>query len=249
MKKESTMPDSPRPYVSASPSQNSPVSASPRLRILLVDDHPLFLDGLKNLLIGRGLQVVGIAHNGLEGLEKARTLHPDVILMDVQMPVCDGLCATRLITAELPEIKIVMLTMSSDDDDLFEAIQSGASGYLLKADDTEEFFSRLLELEHGEPPLSPGLATRILRLFSRLPAGRLTGTDDPSADGPPGEPLSPRELEVLVLVAQGMTYKEVGAQLHLSERTIKYHMGEIIARMHLDNRAQVIEYARRTKLI
>jgi DNA-binding NarL/FixJ family response regulator len=219
------------------------------MRILLVDDHPLFLDGLKNLLIGRGLQVVGTAHNGLEGLEKARKLHPDVILMDVQMPVCDGLCATRLITAELPEIKIVMLTMSSDDDDLFEAIKSGASGYLLKANDTEDFFSRLLEIEHGEPPLSPGLAARILRLFSRLQVGRLTGSHDVSSDGPPDEPLSPRELEVLTLVAQGMTYKEVGGQLHLSERTIKYHMGEIIARLHMENRAQVIEYARRSGLI
>jgi two-component system NarL family response regulator len=204
---------------------------------------------LKNLLSGRGLQVVGTAHNGLEAFEKARSLHPDVILMDIQMPVCNGLCATRLITAELPEIKIVMLTMSGDDDDLFEAIKSGASGYLLKTEDTEEFFRLLMELERGEPPLSPGLAARILRLFRRQQFGQLTSSAQASADGPPGEPLSPRELEVLTLVAQGMTYKEVGAQLHLSERTIKYHMGEIIARMHLENRAQVIEYARRTKLI
>ena len=219
------------------------------MKILLVDDHPLFLDGLKNLLTGRGLTVVGTAHNGLEAFDKARNLRPEVILMDIQMPVCDGLCATKLITAELPEMKIVMLTMSSDDDDLFEAIKSGACGYLLKTEDTEEFFMRLMELEHGEPPLSPGLAARILRLFSRQQFGHLTGLNRLNEDGPPSEPLSPRELEVLTLVAQGMTYKEVGAQLHLSERTIKYHMGEIIARLHLGNRAQVIEYARRTKLI
>jgi DNA-binding NarL/FixJ family response regulator len=233
------MPDSPRPRV--------PVS--PRLRILLVDDHPLFLDGLKNLLSGRGLQVIGTAHNGLEALEKARSLHPDVILMDIQMPVCNGLCATRLITAELPEIKIVMLTMSSDDDDLFEAIKSGASGYLLKTEDTEEFFRHLMELEHGEPPLSPGLAARILRLFSRQAVGQPAGAASLNPDATPAESLSPRELEVLTLVAKGLTYKEVGAQLHLSERTIKYHMGEIIARLHLENRAQVIEYARRMKII
>lgn len=219
------------------------------MRILLVDDHPLFLDGLKNLLTARGLQVVGTAHDGLEALAKARSLHPDLILMDIQMPRCDGLCATRLIMAELPEMKIVMLTMSADDDDLFEAIKSGASGYLLKTEDTEEFFSRLLDLEHGEPPLSPGLAARVLRLFNRLQVSRLTGSADVKSDELPGETLSPRELEVLTLVAHGMTYKEVGVQLHLSERTIKYHMGEIIARLHLDNRAQVVDYARRAKII
>jgi DNA-binding NarL/FixJ family response regulator len=225
------------------------LSVSPRLRVLLVDDHPLFLDGLKNLLSGRGITVVGVARNGLEALESTRNLHPNVILMDIQMPVCNGLCATRFIMAEFPETKIVMLTMSDDDDDLFDAIRSGACGYLLKTEDTEEFFSRLMELEHGEPPLSPGLAARMLKLFSRQPFAQLTGVREGSDNAPQVEPLSPRELEVLALVAQGMTYKEVGAQLHIAERTVKYHMGEIIARLHLENRAQVVEYARRSKLI
>ncbi len=134
---------------------------------MLADDHPLFLDGLKNLLSAHGVKVLGTARDGLEALEKARSLRPDVILMDIQMPRCDGLCATRLIKAELPEIKIVMLTMSSDDDDLFEAIKCGACGYLLKTQDTEEFFGHLAALEHGEPPLSPGLAARILRQLSQ----------------------------------------------------------------------------------
>jgi DNA-binding NarL/FixJ family response regulator len=215
------------------------------MRILLVDDHPLFLDGLKNLLTARSVRVVGIAHNGLEALEKARSLKPDVILMDIQMPVCDGLCATRLIMAELPEIKIVMLTMSADDDDLFEAIKSGAYGYLLKTQDTEEFFSQLKELERGEVPLSPGLAARILRQFGRQQAATIGQEQEPVER----EVLTSRELEVLTLVAQGVTYKEVGSKLSLSERTIKYHMGEIIARLHLENRAQVIEYARRSGLV
>jgi two-component system NarL family response regulator len=212
---------------------------------MLADDHPLFLDGLKNLLTARGVQVVGTAHDGLEALEKARSLRPEVILMDIQMPRCDGLCATRLIMAELPEIKIVMLTMSADDQDLFEAIKCGAFGYLLKTQDTEEFFNQLIALEQGEVPLSPGLAARILREFGRQQSAAISLEQEPAER----EFLTGRELEVLTLVSQGLTYKEVGARLSLSERTIKYHMGEIIARLHLENRAQVIEYARRSGLV
>lgn len=215
------------------------------MRVLLVDDHPLFLDGLKNLLNARRVQVVGIAHDGLEALEKARRLRPEVILMDIHMPVCDGLAATRLIMSELPEIKIVMLTMSGDDDDLFEAIKSGACGYLLKTQDTEEFFNQLTELARGEAPLSPGLAARILRQFGRQQVTDIDLEQEPSEK----EYLTRRQLEVLTLVAQGLTYKETGTRLGLSERTIKYHMGEIIDRLHLDNRAQVIEYAKRSGLV
>src|SRR5512136_1692059 len=127
------------------------------MKVLLVDDHALFLEGLQNLLTTHGIEVAGMAHQGLEALEKARTLHPDVILMDIYMPRCDGLTATRLIKAELPGIKIVMLTMSSANDDLLEAIKSGACGYLLKTQDTEDFFTGLMELSRGEAPLSPGL--------------------------------------------------------------------------------------------
>ena len=103
-----------------------------KLRILLVDDHRLFLEGLQNLLGSEGIQVMGIAHDGFEALTKARHLKPNLILMDINMPNCNGVAATRLIKAEMPEVKIVMLTMSEDDDDLFEAIRSGATGYLLK---------------------------------------------------------------------------------------------------------------------
>jgi len=214
------------------------------MKVLLVDDHPLFLDGLKNLLTGRGVHVAGTARDGWEALEKARSLRPDVILMDIEMPGCDGLAATRLIKAEMPEAKIVMLTMSSEDEDLFEAIRSGACGYLLKTLDTEQFVARLLEAEQGEAPLAPGLAARILRHF-----GQQAGEARITRDLPQREPLTGRELEVLTLVAQGLTYAEAGAQLHLSERTIKYHMAEMIGRLQLENRAQVIEYARRAGLV
>ncbi len=214
------------------------------MRVLLADDHPLFLDGLKNLLSGRGVQVVATARDGLEALEKARRERPDVILMDIQMPRCDGLAATRLIKAELPEIKIVMLTMSGENEDLFEAIKSGASGYLLKTQDTEDFFAHLMELSRGEAPLSPGLAARVLDLF-----GGQGSAVEPGKAAPKDPPLTGRQREVLTLVAQGLTYKDVAAQLCLSERTIKYHMGEIIVRLHLENRAQAVEYARRSGIL
>jgi len=208
------------------------------MKVLLVDDHPLFLDGLRNLLVSRGFQVLGTARDGLEAVEKARALRPDLILMDIQMPQLDGLAAVRLIKAELPEIKIVMLTMSADDENLFEAIKSGACGYVLKTQASDEFFALLGDVARGEAVLSPGLSARVLREFGRLPA----------AEKERRGLLSEREKQVLTLVAQGLTYKEVGAKLFLSERTIKYHMGEIIARLHMENRAQVIEYARRAGL-
>jgi len=215
------------------------------MKTLLVDDHPLFLDGLKNLLTLRGVEVVGTARDGMEALEKARTLHPEIILMDIQMPNLDGLAATRLIKAELPDVKIVMLTMSAEDADLFEAIKSGACGYLLKTLDVDEFFSLFLGLARGEAPLSPGLASRVLEEFARQ---AMENKPIKPAEAKT-EALSARQIQVLTLVAQGLTYKEVGAKLCLAERTIKYHIGEIIERLHLENRSQAIQYARGMKLV
>jgi DNA-binding NarL/FixJ family response regulator len=134
--------------------------------------------------------------------------------------------------------------MSAEDEDLFVAIKSGACGYLLKTQDTDEFFALLQDVGRGEVALSPGLAARILSEFGRQ-AGATPGIEDKEQR----VRLSAREIEVLTLVAHGLTYKEVGAKMCLAERTIKYHMGEIVARLHLENRAQVIEYARRTGLV
>jgi len=215
------------------------------MKTLLVDDHPLFLDGLKSLLTVRGIEVVGTARDGIEALEKARSLNPEIILMDIKMPNLDGLAATRLIKAELPAVKIVMLTMSADDEDLFEAIKNGACGYLLKTLDVDEFFTLFLGLARGEVPLSPGLAGRVLEEFAReAMKSKSIKTSEANT-----KVLSPRQMQVLTLVAQGLTYKEVGAKLCLAERTIKYHIGEIIERLHLENRSQVIQYARGMKLV
>lgn len=241
-----------------------PISVSSSPRVLLVDDHTLFLEGLRNLLTAEGIDVVGLAHNGLEALEQARRLHPEVILMDVQMPECDGLAATRLIKAEMPDCTIIMLTMSEDDCDLFEAVKSGASGYLLKHLDAADFFRYLAELEDGHPPFSPGLAEKILREFSRRamesePRSLPDGAGGPQSDGSSareGAPnagaldvLSPRQMQILTLVAQGQTYREVGDTIGIAERTVKYHMAAILERLHLQNRAEVIAYAARSGLI
>jgi DNA-binding NarL/FixJ family response regulator len=215
------------------------------MKVLLVDDHLLFLEALQNLLAARGIEVAGTARDGLDALAQARALRPDVILMDIGMPRCDGLAATRAIKAELPGVKIVMLTVSAEDEDLFEAIKSGASGYLLKSLDAGQFFELLSDLERGEVALSTGMATRVLEEFVRQ-AGRAEPATEVGEEDTPG--LTPRQREVLTLVARGLKYKEVAAALCLSESTIKYHMGEILERLHLKNRAQAIAYAARSGL-
>ena len=210
------------------------------MRVLLADDHPLFLDGLEDLLASNGFEVAGTARDGLEAVEKARAARPDAILMDIRMPRLDGLAAVRAINAELPAVKIVILTISAADEDLFEAVKSGASGYLLKSQGAEELLALLRGVERGEAVFSPGLAARILQEFGRQASAL---EEKRQAGG-----LSGREREVLGLIAQGLKYKQVAARLFLSERTIKYHMGQILERLHLKNRAQVVEYVRRTGL-
>lgn len=216
------------------------------MQTLLVDDHPLFAEGLKDLLTRNGFPVVGIARDGLEALQQARALHPDLILMDIQMPRCDGLTATRLIKAEVPAIQIVMLTMAEDDEPLFEAIKSGACGYLLKTQDTSEFLRLLAGIIDGAPAFAPGLAQKVLQELTQ-PEGMGTAVSG-VASHPIFAKLSPRQIQILSLVAQGLTYKEIGVSLGLAERTVKYHMGEIVQRLQLQNRAQVLAYVRQQKL-
>jgi DNA-binding NarL/FixJ family response regulator len=211
------------------------------MRVLLVDDHALFLEGLHNLLLARGIDVVGTAADGVEALEQARALRPDVILMDIQMPRCSGLEATRQIKAELPAVKIVMLTVSADDDDLFAAIKGGASGYLLKNLKADRFFDLLSGVARGEAPIAPELAARILSEFAH---GR-----QPAARAPEPEGLTERQIEVLALVVEGRSYHEIADALCITERTVKYHMKEILQTLHLQNRTQAVAYALRNGLL
>lgn len=213
------------------------------LKVLLVDDHPLFLEGFQNLLVARNVDVVGVAQDGREALEKVRQLRPDVILMDIQMPNCDGLEATRLIKAEMPEVKIVMLTMSADDEDLFEAVKSGASGYLLKSLESDRFFELLEGLQRDEAAMPQDLAAKVLAEFASQ------GQEPKKLSDEAGGDLTNRQMDVLRLAAQGQTNREIGEALFITERTVKYHMREILQKLHLRNRAQVVAFAMRRGLI
>ncbi|MDR5694607.1 MAG: response regulator transcription factor [Armatimonadota bacterium] len=212
------------------------------MRILLADDHPLFRDGIKSLLQARGMEVVGEANDGLEALEKTRQLQPDVVLMDIRMPRCSGLEATRLIKAEFPQVKIVILTVSDDDRDLFDAIKSGAQGYLLKNLKAEEFFDLLTSAARGEAVISRELAGKILEEFARTHGGQRPREVLE-------EELTEREKEVLQLVAGGATNKEIATSLGISENTVKFHMKNILDKLHLRNRAEAVAYAARKGLL
>lgn len=213
-----------------------------QMKLLLVDDHLLFLEGLQYLLETYGISVVGKAKNGREAFLKAQILKPDIILMDIRMPECGGLDALKLIKAEMPDIKIVMLTTSEEDEDLFDAIKFGAAGYLLKNTDAKNLIDMLSDIENGEAPLSPGLAFRLLKEFKRSSECENKPLQK-NADCEERNNLTDRQLEVLEMVAKGRTYKEAGEALGLTERTVKYHMGKILERLHMENRAQVIAFA------
>lgn len=209
------------------------------MRVLLADDHPLFRDGVRSLLEARGFDVVGEAGDGREAVTQAERLRPDVILMDIGMPNGGGLEATRLIKAAMPETKIVILTVSDDDQTLFDAIKAGAAGYLLKNLDSSEFFTLLEGIGRGQAAISPGLAGKILREFARQARGEPRPRDD----------LTEREREVLQFAAQGATNRDIAARLFITENTVKYHMKHILDKLHLRNRAEAAAYAARQGLL
>ncbi len=213
-------------------------------RVMLVDDHALFMEGLKYLLDMHGINVVCTVNSGSEAMEKACLLKPDMILMDIRMPGCSGLDALRMIKAEMPEIKVIMLTTSEEDEDLFDAVRYGASGYLLKNTNAEELIGMLQDVEKNEAPPLPGFASRLLTELKKGSEANYRFLVEPSEDAGKGV-LSNRHLEILEMVAKGVTYKEAGEALGLTERTVKYHMNRIIELLHLENRAQVIAYAAR----
>ena len=212
------------------------------MRILIADDHALFRNSLRSLLESHDIEVVGEASNGEEAVELTWSLKPDVVLMDLTMPLMDGLEATRRLSAELPDVKVVVLTASDEDNNLFEAIKSGAKGYLLKNLESEQFFSLLEGVAIGEPALTANLARRLLDEFARP---RRTSKEDQDPDA-----LTDREREVLELMVTGITSnRRLAKQLGVSENTVKFHVRNILDKLHLHNRAQVVAYALRQRIV
>ncbi|WP_324716125.1 response regulator transcription factor [Carboxydochorda subterranea] len=214
------------------------VSPAQPVKVLLVDDHVLFRKGLAALFNRRpGFVVVGEAGDGSEAIALASQTMPDVILMDIGLPTVSGIEATRVIKRHTPRVHVVMLTVSDDDRDLFAAIKCGADGYLLKDAEPEELYEVIEEVHQGKPRLSGPIAARILdELRRRDEAG-------PDQTQPPPEALTPRESEVLRLVARGLTNKEIAAGLGIAENTVKIHLRNILEKLHLTNRIQLAVHA------
>ncbi|MFN8446383.1 MAG: two-component regulator propeller domain-containing protein [Caldilineaceae bacterium] len=231
------------------------------LRLLLVDDHPLYVEGLRNLLSARGIQVVGTAHNGTEALQLTRKHLPDLVLMDIEMPHGNGIDATRSIKSEFPQVKIVMLTMAASEETLFEALKQGASGYLLKSLDANQLFELLREVMRGEIVLSPQLASKVLATFAQpstlVPNASATPpiatpveakpSAPPETAQPVGSTLTYRQHEVLELVAQGLSNKEIAQRLDITERTVKFHVGLILESLQLRSRYELAQVADRIR--
>jgi two-component system nitrate/nitrite response regulator NarL len=213
-----------------------------RITVFLVDDQVLFRRGIRALLEDSDdFDVIGEASNGAEALERIRLREPQIVLMDVQMPVCDGVEATRRIKAEFSGVKVVMLTVSDDDDSLFEAIKAGADGYLLKDLRPEELFEMMHGVLRGETPISPAVAGKLIGEFRRRPWRNTTETA--------GWDLTQREKEILQLVAGGKSNAEIAAQLFIVEGTVKNHLHNILEKLHLQNRVQAAAFAIRERIV
>ncbi len=205
-------------------------------RLMIVDDHALFRESLGNLLAYRGrFDVVGDTGTGEEAVRMAVDLEPDVVLMDINMPGMDGIEATRQIKALLPGARIVMLTVFDDQERLFEAVRAGAQGYLLKSIRSQELLEQLDGLSRGEAAISRRMAARILDEFRAL--------DQQAAISEPDGGLSSREVQVLELVVDRLSNKEIAERLSISENTVKNHLKSILAKLQLSNRRQAAAYA------
>jgi DNA-binding NarL/FixJ family response regulator len=212
------------------------------MRLVIADDHALFRDSLKSLLEARGIDVVGEASTGRQALDLARSMRPDLVLMDLSMPEMGGLEAIQVLTESQPEVRVVVLTASTDDDDLFEALRAGAHGYLLKNLEADTFFDLLDSALEGQPALTPELSRKVLQAFAKGPQAA-SQREDPDA-------LTDRELEVLQLMVDGVTSNRLLAKrLGIRENTVKFHVRNILDKLHLHNRAQAVSHALRRKLV
>ncbi len=214
------------------------------VRVLIVDDHAVFRRGIQQILEAEDdIEVVGEASDGEEGLLKAEETMPDVVLMDVKMPNRSGIETARAMKETNPNAKILMLTVSDEESDLYEAIKAGASGYLLKEISIEEVANAVRAVHLGQSLISPSMASKLLSEFQTMVQ---KGTDRPGAPTPK---LTPRELEVLKLVATGSNNRDIAKELFISENTVKNHVRNILEKLHLHSRMEAVVYAVREKML
>jgi DNA-binding NarL/FixJ family response regulator len=225
------------------------------INVLIADDHTLFRTGIRKMLEAEvDMSVVGEAATGREALDQARALVPDVILMDIKMPdpsaslrtgpsgsgqVVDGIEATRILHREMPHVGIIFCTVFEDDEFVFAGLQAGGRGYILKDDDPDTMLRAIRAVAHGESLLGPTIAEKVMRQFSAPPGKQTALMDD----------LTPREMEVLKLIAAGMCNREIAESLVLSEKTVKNHINNIFSKLHIYDRGQAILYAIRQGLV
>jgi DNA-binding NarL/FixJ family response regulator len=204
------------------------------IRLLIVDDQSIVREGLKSLLQAQpDLEVVGLAEQGQMAVEQAIALRPDVVLMDIRMPIMDGVAATQALQAQAPEIKILVLTTFDDDESVSRAIRAGAQGYLLKDTPSDELAEAIRAVQRGYSHLGPGLLDKMM------------AHAEPPAPQPPPElaQLTPRELEVLALLGEGYSNREIATALYISERTVKNHVTHVLGRLQLRDRTQAALFA------
>jgi DNA-binding NarL/FixJ family response regulator len=212
------------------------------LRVLIADDHDLFRTGLRNLLEEQSVQIVGEAGTGAEAVRLVREVAPDVVVMDLNMPSMGGVEATRHITAIAPLTRVVMLTISEDDSDVMDAILAGACGYLLKSSSIQELMAGIRAAAQGESLISPTIAAKVLQRV------RATSTQPEIANTIRSE-LSDREIEVLKLIANGKDNAVIAGELHISPKTVKNHISNILMKLQIDNRIQAAVYAVRSGIV
>ena len=208
------------------------------IRVLVVDDHAIVREGLRWLMSTEpGIELVGEAADGQDALEKARALCPDVILMDLVMPRMDGIVAISRIKETLPEVRVLVLTSFAEDEQVFPAIKAGALGYLLKDTSPQALLRAIRDIHAGMPTMHPLVARKLIQELQR-----------PSDLPPTREPLTEREMEVLRLVARGLSNEEIAERLYIGERTARTHVSNILSKLHLANRTQAALYALREGL-
>jgi NarL family two-component system response regulator LiaR len=208
------------------------------IRVMIVDDHTIVRKGIKALLAETNdIQVIGEAGDGMEAVQLSKRLEPDIILMDLLMPIMDGIEATRQITYEQPNVRVLTVTSFVGDEKVFPAIKAGAVGYLLKDSEPAELIRSIYRVYRGEPSLHPIIARKMVKEIVELPAAK-----------PAPEALTAREVEVLELVAQGLSNEEIAARLVVSEATVRTHISHLLDKLHLANRVQATLYALREGL-